>query len=236
MTASDDGKYIYVYLFADGTIQRVNLKTSAVERIFSFPTVSWITSTQSVGDMHVVPGANQSLVVSFIGILALYNDAGLVAVAPNSYPGVDVTSFTFATDPATFYGLPLDFRSNAPEVFTLNSSAIHTTVPSGSTNGIQGTGGFAIISDGTLLYTTDGSEWDPKTSKVLGHFTAPIFNQNSAPNAATIAVDRGSAGRMYFLGDEIYSDGQRSHPLFVRQEDIQTFRLSPLRRHQLSVQ
>jgi hypothetical protein len=223
MTASDDGKYIYVYLFADGTIQRVNLKTSAVERTFSFPTVSWITSTQSVSDMHAVPGANQSLIVSFIGILALYNDAGLVGVAPNSYPGVDVTSFTFATDPATFYGLPLDFRSNAPEVFTLNSSGIHTTVPSGGTNGIQGTGGFAIISDGTLLYTTDGSEWDPKTSKVLGHFTAPIFNQNSAPNAATIAVDRSSAGRMYFLGDEIYSDGSA---LILSSFDKKTFKLS----------
>jgi hypothetical protein len=200
----------------------VNLQTSAVERTFSFPAPSW-TSVQSVNDMHVVPGANQSLVVSFAGILALYSDAGLVSFTPNAYPGLEVSSFTFATDPAKFYGLPLDFTSNAPEVFTLNSSGIHTTVPSGSSNGIEGTGGFAIISDGTLLYTTDGSEWNPKTSKVLGKFTAPIFNQNSAPNAATIAVDHGTGGRMYFLGDESYGDGSA---LILSSFDKTTFKIA----------
>ena len=36
MAASDDGKYIYVALYADQTIQRVNLQTSAVEQTFPF--------------------------------------------------------------------------------------------------------------------------------------------------------------------------------------------------------
>jgi hypothetical protein len=69
MAASDD----------DGTIQRVNLQTSTVERTFSFPSESWTLSAQSVNDMHVVPGADQSLVVAFNSILALYNDTGLVS-------------------------------------------------------------------------------------------------------------------------------------------------------------
>jgi hypothetical protein len=221
MAASDDGKYIYVYVAGDGTIQRVNLKTSAVERTFSFPSESWISSAQGVNDMHVVPGADQSLVVAFNSILALYNDTGLLSTTPNSYPGLNVPSFTFATDSATFYGLPLDFTSNAPEVYTLDGSGIHTTVPSGRINGNDGTGGFAIISDGTLLYTTDGSEWDAKTGKLLGKFTAPIFNQNSAPDAAAIAVDHGSGGRMFFLGDESYNNGSA---LILSSFDKQTFK------------
>ncbi len=207
MAASGDGKYIYVYVAGDGTIQRVNLQTSAVERTFSFPSGSWFSSTQSVNDMHVVPGADQSLVVAFSNVLALYNDTGLVSAIPNSYPGLNVPSFAFATDPGTFYGLPLNDTSNAPEVYTVDSAGIHTTVPSGTINGGSGSGGFAIVSDGTLLYTTDGSEWDAKTTKLLGKFTAPIFNQNSAPNAAAIAVDHGGGGRMYFLGDESYNNG-----------------------------
>ena len=221
MAASDDGKYMYVYVAGDGTIQRVNLQTSAVERTFSFPSKSWITSAQSVNDMHVVPGADQSLVVAFSNILALYDDAGLVSSIPDSYSGLNVPSFTFATDPAIFYGLPLDFTSNAPEVYKLDSSGLHTTVPSGRTNGIDGNGGFAIVSDGTLLYTTDGSEWDAKTTKLLGKFTAPIFNQNSAPNAASVAVDHGSGGRMYFLGDESYNNGSA---LILSSFDKQTFK------------
>jgi hypothetical protein len=221
MAASDDGKYIYVYVAGNGTIQRVNLQTSAVERTFSFPSGSWFSSTQGVNDMHVVPGADQSLVVAFSNVLALYNDTGLVSAIPNSYPGLNVPSFAFATDPGTFYGLPLNDTSNAPEVYTVDSAGIHTTVPSGTINGGAGSGGFAIVSDGTLLYTTDGSEWDAKTTKLLGKFTAPIFNQNSAPNAAAIAVDHGSGGRMYFLGVESYNNGSA---LILSSFDKQTFK------------
>ena len=60
---------------------------------------------------------------------------------------------------------------------------------------------------------------------MLGNFTAPIFNQNSAPNAATIAVDHGSGGRMYFLGDEIYSNGSA---LVLSSFDKKTFKNFPV--------
>lgn len=75
--ASGDGKYLYVLLLADQTIQRVNLQTSTVERTFAYPTVLWITpQSLTASDMHVVPGANRSVVVSFNGVVALYNDTG----------------------------------------------------------------------------------------------------------------------------------------------------------------
>lgn len=65
IAASGDGKYLYVLLLADQTIQRVNLLTSAVERTFAYPTVSWITpQSLTASDIHVVPGVNQSVVVS----------------------------------------------------------------------------------------------------------------------------------------------------------------------------
>ena len=85
MAASDDGKYIYVALYGDQTIQRVNLQTVAVERTFPFPTVSFVTTSPlTVSDMHVVPGENQSLVAGFIGTIALFNDSGLVNVIPGA--------------------------------------------------------------------------------------------------------------------------------------------------------
>jgi hypothetical protein len=224
MTASDDGKYIYVALVADQTIQRVNLQTSAVERTFAFPAASWNpNSSLSVNEVHVVPGANQSLVVAFTGILALYNDAGLVNAVPNSYPGLDITSFTFADDPSTFYGLPLDFGSNSPEVFTINSAGIQTTVPSGRISGTYGTGGLFVVSDGRLLYTNIGTEWDPITPKLLGSFLLTIENLNSPPRGSSVAVDPGSDGMVYFLGDESF--GNSGSALVLSAFDKTSFKL-----------
>jgi Abnormal spindle-like microcephaly-assoc'd, ASPM-SPD-2-Hydin/Beta-propeller repeat len=206
MAASDDGKYIYVALYADQTIQRVNLQTSTVERTFPFPIVSFVTTSPlTVSDMHVVPGENQSLVAAFIGTIALFNDGGLVNIIPGSYPGLDVTSFTFLNSPNTFYSLPLDFRTNAPEVYTIGTGGLQTAVPSLTVSGINGNGGFALATDGTLLFTSNGSVWDPAAPKLLGTFQLSIYNVNSASDESSLTADAGP-GQVYFLGDQPYTN------------------------------
>ena len=206
MAASDDGKYIYVALYGDQTIQRVNLQTVAVERTFPFPTVSFVTTSPlTVSDMHVVPGENQSLVAGFIGTIALFNDSGLVNVIPGGYPGLDLSSFTFLNSPNSFYALPLDFRTNAPEIYTIGSAGLQTTVPQGFVSGTDGTGGFALATDGTLLFTSNGSVWDPAAPKLLGTFPLSIYNLSSAASAASITADTGP-GQVYFLGNQPDTD------------------------------
>jgi Abnormal spindle-like microcephaly-assoc'd, ASPM-SPD-2-Hydin/Beta-propeller repeat len=223
IAASGDGKYLYVALYGDLTIQRINLQTSTVERTFPFPTVpSFSSSPLTVSDMHVVPGENQSLVVAFINIIALYNDGGLVNVIPGSYPGLDVTSFTFLNNPNTFYSLPLDFRSNAPEVYTIGTAGLETTVPTLTVSGINGNGGFALATDGTLLFTSNGSVWDPATPKLLGTFQLSIYNVNSAGDETSLTADAGP-GQVYFLGDQPY--GNDSTALMLSAFDKASFKL-----------
>ena len=224
MAASDDGKYIYVALYGDQTIQRINLQTSTVERTFPFPTVSFVsTSPLTVADMHVVPGANQSLVVAFDGTIALFNDSGLVNVIPGSYPGLDVDAFTFLNSPSTFYALPLDFRTGAPEVYTIDGAGLQTTVPAGYVSGTDGSGGVALATDGTLLFTSNGSVWDPLAPKLLGTFQLSIDNLNSASGAESLTADAGP-GQVYFLGDQPYT--ANSTALILSAFDKNSFKLT----------
>jgi Abnormal spindle-like microcephaly-assoc'd, ASPM-SPD-2-Hydin/Beta-propeller repeat len=218
MAASDDGKYIYVALYGDQTIQRINLQTSAVERTFPFPTVSFVsTSPLTVADMHVVPGQNQSLVASFVDTIALFNDSGLVNIIPGSYPGLDLNAFTFLNSPSTFYALPLDFRTNAPEIYTIGNAGLETTVPAGYVSGVDGSGGRALATDGSLLFTSIGSVWDPVTPKLLGTFPLSIYNSN-----ASLTADAGP-GQVYYLGVQPYTSN--SSALVVSAFDKTNFQL-----------
>jgi Abnormal spindle-like microcephaly-assoc'd, ASPM-SPD-2-Hydin/Beta-propeller repeat len=199
MAASDDGKYLYVALYGDQTIQRINLQTTTVERTFPIPTLSFTSSSPlPMAGMQVVPGQDQSLVAAFVDTIALFNDSGLVNVIPGAYPGLTVTGFTFLNSPSTFYALPLDFRTNAPEVYTIGNAGLQTTVPAGYVSGVAG-GGQAVATDGSLLFTSNGSVWDPVTPKLLGTFPLSIYN-----SAATVTADSGP-GQVYYLGIQPYT-------------------------------
>lgn len=223
LAASDDGKYLYVALSGDHTIQRINLQTSAIERTFAYPPSpsNGITTPFSVADMHVVPGSPQQVVLAG-EMVAAYNDSGLINAAPSSYPGLNVTGFTFTNDPATLYALPLDLRSKALEPFTLDSAGVHTTVPTGLAQGINGDGGFSIVSDGTLVYTSNGSEWDPVNQKLLGTLPLSIYNDASAPNAASLTADA-TLGRVFFIGEQAY--GSNSSAVVLSAYDTKSLQL-----------
>jgi hypothetical protein len=116
LAASVDGKYLYVALNADHSIQRINLATNTIERTFPLPVDSQFGNL-SVFDMHVVPGDGTEVVASLLANvsppedgIAFFNDAGLVNWIPglpqsNHAPTVSVDSFTFANNPSVLYAI-----------------------------------------------------------------------------------------------------------------------------------
>lgn len=197
LSASDDGKYLYVALDGDHTIQRINLGTLAVEKTFPLPGGSSLV----VIDLKSVPGSPQSVVAALLtpggspgeAGIALYNDAGLVNWLADSFADgdVQVDSFAFVGNPPVVYSLPLTVGpSGTFGIFTIDSSGIHL-----QKTGVSGTNqqsvGSILASDGTLLYTNAGEVWNPP-SVLVGADNPPLFY------AASVVPDD-SLGRTFFL-------------------------------------
>jgi DNA-binding beta-propeller fold protein YncE len=85
LAASSDGAYLYVANQADFTLQRINLKTNAVERTFPYtPNIDCPScSNVSATDLATIPGSPQEVLLSQGSSLTLYNDAGSVNYVPN---------------------------------------------------------------------------------------------------------------------------------------------------------
>lgn len=176
LAVSSDGTELYVATSA-GVLQRINLKTLAIEKTFKLPVDAEWGQTYA-HEMQVVPGSPKSIVVELFAQVdpaedgaALYNDSGLV----NWLPGVGsnhndnmlmLDSFTFAT-PNTIYGLP-EGSSFFAEI-NVGSGGLSIINPSGGTC-CDETTGSELASDGTLLYTNSGEVWNPVTRKLLGTY------------------------------------------------------------------
>ena len=217
LAVSDDGSELYVA--STGVLQRINLKTLAIEKTFNLPVDSEWGQTY-VQEMHVVPGSPQSIVVELFTNVdpaedgaALYNDSGLVNWIPgqslvnggNSILWLD--SFTFASSPSIIYGLPVDPTGGSffeeVQVSPSGLSRIAGGVMSGQPPQQSGS---IIRSDGTLLYTNSGQVWDPSTQKLLGTY----LESNGNPLFYTSSVIPETAkGHTYFLdGDALYAQYQ----------------------------
>jgi DNA-binding beta-propeller fold protein YncE len=87
LAASSDGKSLYVALYGDQTVQRINLQTSAVERTFPFSPNPFCISCSILGatDLQAVPGSLQQVVLAQGSMISLYNDSGLVNYVPTQY-------------------------------------------------------------------------------------------------------------------------------------------------------
>jgi hypothetical protein len=168
---SDDGNELYVA--STGVLQRINLKTLALERTFNLPVDSTFGQTY-VQEMHVVPGSPKSIVVELFANVdpaedgaALYNDSGLV----NWLPGVSANSHPLMIDSFTF--------TSASSIYALPMGSTFFTESQVNPSGLSGSGGGGefsqvtrsiVRSDGTLLYTNSGEVWDPSTQKLLGTY------------------------------------------------------------------
>ncbi len=208
LAVSDDGTELYVA--STGVLQRINLKTLAIEKTFNLPVDPQWGQTY-VQEMHVVPGSPLSIVVELFANVdpsedgaALYNDSGLVnwlpGEAPTSNP-LQINSFTF-TSPSSIYALP-EGSTFFNEVQVAATGLSHTTGGAGQIN--QQTGSM-VRSDGTLLYTNSGQVWNPSTQTLLGTYLAsngtPLFY---APEVLPDAANK----HTYFLdSDAQYSQYQ----------------------------
>lgn len=207
LAVSDDGSELYVA--STGVLQRINLKTLAIEKTFNLPVDSEWGQTY-VQEMHVVPGSPQSIVVELFANVdpaedgaALYNDSGLVNWIPgqslvnggNSIFWLD--TFTFTSSPSIIYGLPV-----APTGGTFFAEV--QVSPSGLSRMAGGVGsgqppqqsGSIVRSDGALLYTNTGQVWDPSTQKLLGTYLAA--NGNPLTYTGSVIPDSAN-GHTYFL-------------------------------------
>jgi hypothetical protein len=202
LAVSDDGSELYVA--STGVLQRINLKTLALEKTFNLPVDSEYGQTY-VQEMHVVPGSPKSIVVELFANVdpaedgaALYNDSGLVnwLAGVAARPSLSIDSFTF-TSASSIYALPM--------------GATFFTEVQVSPTGLSGSGGgeefnqqtgSILRSDGTLLYTNSGEVWNPSTQKLLGTYLESSGSQLFY--AASVVPDTAN-GHTYFLdGDDGY--------------------------------
>jgi Bacterial Ig-like domain (group 3) len=209
LAISDDGSELYVATSA-GVLQRLNLKTLAIEKTFNLPVDSEWGQTY-VQEMHVMPGSPQSIVVELFANVdpfedgaALYNNSGLVNWLPGEVPTknpLKMDSFTF-TSPSAIYGLPMNSAFFTQVQVSPTGLSFSGGLP-GETSQVNGS---IVRSDGTLLYTNAGQVWNPTTQKLLGTYLEPSGSQLFYAGAV---VPDTSDGKTYFLdSDATYAQEQ----------------------------
>lgn len=203
LALSGDSQYLYVAVNGQHAIQRINLVTSSIEKMFNLP-LDPMYGSLSVRDMHVVAGSPQTVVASLYlpdvspseDGMAAFNDAGLI----NWIPGVGntsgvylmVDSFAIAGSPPAIYAPPYTSGSTPGFItVTLDSSGLHYTPPGNS----SGYPPNMVVSDGTLLYTSAGQVWNPSNQSLVATYTPSYFSGGSI---ASIIPDD-SLGRTFFL-------------------------------------
>jgi hypothetical protein len=205
LAASSDGTYLYVANQTDETVQRINLKTNAIERTFPYTPNLYCSSCSNLAatDLATIPGSPQEVLLSQGSWLSLFNDAGLVNYVPND--GIcceadpDFGSIALAGNPLTVYGVPFSVGADYFQMANLTSSGLtYTRTPAVNTGG-NNTTGNQVISDGTLLYTSAGQIWNPATQSEVGTFPVTTFNATSYPNEHSINLDA-SLGEIYSIG------------------------------------
>ena len=204
LAASSDGSYLYVSNQGDFTVQRINLGTNTVERTFPYTPNLYCSTCANLGatDLATVPGSPQEVLLSQGSWLTLYNDAGAVNHIPND--GIcctadpDFGSIALAGNPLTIYGVPFTYPGVYFQVANLTSTGLQYTRPKVGSYGSYTTGS-QVISDGTLLYTSDGQVWNPATQTEIGTFPVQIGNVPSSEIGLTLDS---KAGQIYTVGQQ----------------------------------
>jgi Bacterial Ig-like domain (group 3)/Protein of unknown function (DUF1573)/Beta-propeller repeat len=219
LAASGDGKYLYVTLAADQTVQRINLQTQAVERTFPYPPNLSCSSCSipPAVDLQAVPGNSQEVVLSQGSSLSLYNDSGLVNSVPDppvstSEPAFD--SIAFAGNPQSIYALPFTLVQDPFfTTATLDAAGLHYVPLTGGNYGGNNTTGGGVVSDGTLLYTTAGEVWNPATGEETGTFPVTIYDSTtSSQNEGNLTLDT-TLGEIYEIGIQNYGSDSSAQTL-----------------------
>ena len=211
LAASSDGAYLFVGNRGNQTVQRINLKTNAVEKTFPYTANIYCSdcTTPDATDLATVPGNPQEVILAQSGWMTLYNDAGVVDYVPNDgvccYADPTFGSIAVAGNPAAVYALPFTSDSKFFQVANLTSSGLQYTRYSETNYGGDNTTGNGLTTDGTLLYTSAGQIWDPVTRTKVGTFPVKTINATSYPNSRNLTVDS-ATGEIYQVGELIDSN------------------------------
>jgi hypothetical protein len=211
LSATADGKYLYVASNGSLTVERINLATSKVERSFPYPNPSSSTCQgcdfSAATDLQAMPGDSLEVAVAFPTQAALYNDKGLVNYAPQTpvaYSPVHLQSLAFTSNPVTLFGLGWWANENADiYTFSVGSKGLTFVPPASGGNWPSSYPGTQMVSDGTLVYTNTGLVLDPLASVQVG--TVPFPN-----NSAISLFFDNQSNTLYTIGYQ--QVGNKSYP------------------------
>jgi hypothetical protein len=207
LAISDDGQVLYAYLEGPKAIRRFDIATKT-------PGIQFSVGAETVGDMEVVPGSQQSLAVSrgggagisYRGSVGIYDNG---VQRPNTTNGFahDSRSIAFGSTPATLHSTS---NSNLTK-FELDASGVRLVsevrnIFSGFNNRIKFAGG--------RVYSTGGIVVDPETNAQVGRFNG----EGGDHRYTTLLVDQ-SLGRVFFLSGGPFSDSSAVLTAY----DIDTF-------------
>ncbi|HLL17111.1 MAG TPA: Calx-beta domain-containing protein [Pyrinomonadaceae bacterium] len=207
LAISDDGQVLYAYLEGAKAIRRFDIATKT-------PGMQFSVGEETVGDMEVVPGSQQSLAVSrgsgegisYRGSVGIYDNG---VQRPNTTNGIayNSRSIAFGSTPTTLHSTS---DSNLTK-FELDASGIQLVsdvrnIFSGFNNRIKFAGG--------RVYSTSGIVVDPETNAQVGRFNREV----SENRYTTLLVDQ-SLGRVFFLSGGPFSDSSAVLTAY----DINTF-------------
>jgi hypothetical protein len=198
LARSDDGKYLYVGLRGQPSVQRIDLSTQAVDLTFSLGDDPTFGHPYFAEDIEVLPGSPQSVAVSRSrggsprhGGVAVYDDGVQRTTTTPDHTGSNVIEFSESA--ATLYGYnnetsEFGFRRMAIDSSGVTVSDVFTSFMGDLIYGF----GVDIQFHGGLIYTTSGRVIDPVVRSVLGTFSLPTTFDNLVEADSAI-------GRVFFL-------------------------------------
>ncbi len=211
LALADDGHNLYIGLNGASSVRRFDTATQTAGLQFALgtsPANPISDGFYSAADLAAMPGSPGSVAVCRITSsfnpstsLSVYDDG---VKRPNDSNGVG-RDIEFSSSPTRIYSIPFSFG------FGVQRNAVSAAGVSFESSSGVGKGG-SIKYAGGLIYTSNGSEFEPETSELKGTFS--LGDTGSSPVLMTVDI---ALGRVYFF--IIPSGGRGRLSVF----DINTF-------------
>ncbi len=207
LALSDNGQYLYAGLDGAGAVRRFDLATQTPGLQFSLATGQG-TGLAMAFDLAVLPGQPQSVAVTRLGGVAVYdNDVQRPNVA-SSPDGLSYIKFSASADMLYSYGRVNSTINVEKIAITSQGATLVSRIPAGG-------GGDFRIANGRI-YMPTGDVVNTQSGMLVGKFSGIGFGSLVAPDPVN--------GRVYFLSGQDYFAGGPA-TLTLKAYDINTFLL-----------